>query len=94
MPRQPKPYREIHTEADKLEPRMETRVRRALERTRERVQINTLANLLAAGDVRAVLRLLPAKAVREDMEPVKTVVREAFARGGREGAKMVREVVE
>jgi len=92
MPRQPFEYRHIHAAADTLEPLLASAVRRGLERTSERVQIQDLAIRLAAGDVRGALALLSTQDAREDMGLAATIMKEAFMRGGRLGAKIVREV--
>lgn len=92
--RAPAEYHDQQEAAEWYEPRMAARAERAAQRVRESVTINDIALALATGDVRRVMELFPRDSVREAFEPLGTLSRDAFARGGRLGAKRVREAAE
>ena len=75
--------------ADKIEKRVERAFLRANERIVARLSIEHLTNLLAAADVRKAQKVLIASQVKEDLEPIGTIVRDTFPRGGRLGAEDV-----
>lgn len=92
-PRQPREYRATHRAADKLEPPLARAFQQSVQTIQKSVSINALAMAIASGDVKAAMRLLPVKTVRESLEPVAEIVRDAVMKGGELGADAVREAV-
>lgn len=89
MPRPRADFRAVHAEAARLEPRVAGSVRRALEKLRDAVSINSLALALAAKDVKRAMALFPAAQAKEALSPAGRIVRDAVLRGGRLGAALL-----
>ena len=87
------PVRELHSEADRFEPRLARALVRASKILRDRTPIVDLANALAEGDVRAAEAVLTRVGFEDALVPSGAIVKDAFARGGRVGAEILDRMV-
>lgn len=92
MPRPKADYAAQHAAADSIQPRLARAVQRAVAKLREGISINDLAMALHAKNVKAATALLTDSSMRDALGPARTIVRDAFFRGGRVGADRVNAV--
>jgi len=88
MARRPETYRRIHAAANGAERRLIRAFRVAAARARAHVKLVALADAIAAGDF---LRAERAAGIRPEATnaPLGAITRDAFLRGGKEGALVV-----
>ena len=97
MPKQAKDYRQFHNAADVYEAKIARQFKRVAEALQDEVFIEQLASVFAQFDKsRAaddILKLLPLDDMPDLLEPLGNTIIEAFNRGGRLGAKQVRDIL-
>lgn len=86
MARRPEAYRRIHAAADAAEARFRRAFTRAAARARARLRLEALAAVIArgGGDTSGL-----DKGLGETFKPLGEILRDAYMRGGREGARVV-----
>jgi hypothetical protein len=92
MPALPEEYLEIHREADKREPKLETATRSGLKSTGEDVDVDAVELALGAGDVAAVMALFPLDELEAELEALEGDVVAAWLEGGDIGVGDVDEL--
>jgi hypothetical protein len=99
-PRAKKDYVDVHRAADKFEPLLERRFLIAAKRMKELITINDFAQAIAQAQtmganeskiVDMLMRLFSRSDLKEILGPTGTITKEAFMKGGRLGAKQVRD---
>tara|TARA_R110000824_G_scaffold167181_2_gene343957 strand:- start:3367 stop:3675 length:309 start_codon:yes stop_codon:yes gene_type:complete len=99
-PRPKKDYIDVHRAADKFEPQLERRFLNAAKEMKNVISIDDFTQAIARAQfdgvnerkiIDAIMRLLPLSDLKEILAPIGTVTKEAFMKGGRLGAKQVRD---
>jgi len=81
--------RQLQNEADRFAPRLRRAFVKATDRMKARVALMKLADALSAKDVSRALLAVGEDELETTMRPFEAIVRDAFGKGGKIGAKLI-----
>jgi len=85
----PESQRALHREADRFTPRTRRAFVKAAERMRARVSVEKLAEALASKNMARALAAVGEAEFERALEPFGAILRDAFVKGGKIGAKFL-----
>lgn len=89
--RQKQEQKNIHASADYFEASFRARFAKAMKQLQKETSINNLA--MAMHNLRNATRVVDRKALEKALEPLRPLLRDAYMRGGKLGAKHLKEML-
>jgi len=84
-------YQEIYAIADPIEIRVARAYERSVQKLIEGISINELGTLLATGNIDKAMRLFTDEKIENSLKPLSFIIEDTLLRGGRIGAKILRQ---